>query len=42
MNEEGLMQNLPINTEAIKLFKNNGGISQICGFAVHVKAGLLK
>ena len=42
MNEERLIQNLTINTEATKLFKNNGGISQICGFAVHVKAGLLK
>lgn len=42
MNEDGLMQNLPINQEATKLFMNNGGASQICGFAVHVKAGLMK
>jgi len=42
INEEGMMQNLPINKEATTLFQANGGISQICGFAVHVKAGLLK
>ena len=42
MNEEGLMQNLPINQEATKLFMANGGASQICGFPVHVKAGLMK
>ena len=38
MNEEGLMQNLPINQEATKLFMANGGASQICGFPVHVKS----
>jgi hypothetical protein len=42
MNEDGLMQNLPINQEATKLFMANGGVSQICGFCVHVKAGLMK
>jgi len=42
INEEGMMQNLPINKEASKLFRDNGGASDICGFAVQVKAGLLK
>jgi hypothetical protein len=42
MNEDGLMQNLPINQEATKLFMASGGASQICGNVVHVKAGLMK
>ena len=37
MNEEDLMQNLPINQEPTKLFMANGGASQIYGFPVHVK-----
>ena len=42
INEEGMLQNLPINQEATTLLKSNGGASQICGFPVHVKAGLMK
>jgi len=41
-NEEGMLQNLPINDEATQMFMREGGASQICGNVVHVKAGLMK